>query len=71
MAAKTLTIVAGMALAAGVGVANAGEPVPLTAAQMDQITAGDGGHFWFKDDHHKDRHKGKDRHDFKGGHKAG
>ena len=40
MSAKIVTVITGMALAAGITAANAGEPVKLTDAQMDGIVAG-------------------------------
>lgn len=43
-----LAALLGLALAAGAGVASAGQPVALTSAQLDNITAGSGddGHGW-------------------------
>jgi hypothetical protein len=40
MTTKLLPLFAGAALLAGVGAANAGEPITLTDAQMDDVTAG-------------------------------
>jgi hypothetical protein len=40
MTTKLLPLFAGAALLAGVGAANAGEPMTLTDAQMDDVTAG-------------------------------
>jgi hypothetical protein len=40
MNAKLLSLLGGVALCAGAGMASAAEPVALTAAQMDGVTAG-------------------------------
>jgi hypothetical protein len=48
MSTKLLPIVAGAALVAGMGAANAGEAMTLTDAQMDGVTAG--GSFFFEQD---------------------
>ncbi|MGH6946702.1 MAG: hypothetical protein ACREDZ_05190 [Kiloniellales bacterium] len=45
MASKFLSVVAGLSMFAVAGVASAGEPTKLTAAQMDGITAAGGTHF--------------------------
>ena len=44
MSAKTTTVIAGMALAAGITAANAGEPIRLTDAQLDGGVAAAGGY---------------------------
>ncbi len=46
--APTFAAALAASAAAGIGAANAGEPVTLTAAQMDGITAGHGVHSDFK-----------------------
>ena len=45
MTTKLLPLIAGAALVAGVGAANAGEPMTLSDVQMDNVTAG--GSFFF------------------------
>jgi hypothetical protein len=40
MTAKLLPLFAGAALLAGVGTTSAGEPITLTEAQLDNVTAG-------------------------------
>ncbi|MEE9354453.1 MAG: hypothetical protein V3U75_02585 [Methylococcaceae bacterium] len=58
MNTKLVSIISGLLLATGMSVANAQEPMQLTAAQMDTVSAGVSGHFsqniWL-DQHIRDR----------------
>jgi hypothetical protein len=64
--APTFAVALAAGAAAGIGAANAGEPVTLTAVQMDQITAGHNVYHDVRD--HGDKNK-KDRHGGKKDHK--